>query len=132
MVNSGYTMRKNIDSIVLPGRYTSHVHSFFGNDAVNATTSTTEALLDGCATNSNPKDLSANNGTALVPIEARYFKADYNKIDTAEIPFPTDFKVVAGNASATAAEQVDELWNMTWWCEYGSETTPNANGWPDA
>ena len=58
MVNSGYIMRKNIDSIVVPGEYTSHMHSFFGNDAVNATTSTTDELLSGCATNSNPNDLS--------------------------------------------------------------------------
>lgn len=58
MVNSGYIMRKNIDSIVQPGKYTSHMHSFFGNDAVNATTSTTETLLSGCATNSNRNDLS--------------------------------------------------------------------------
>lgn len=58
MINSGYIMRKNIDSIVQPGRYTSHQHSFFGNDAVNVTTSTTDELLSGCATNSNPNDLS--------------------------------------------------------------------------
>ncbi|KAF9894643.1 hypothetical protein FE257_006531 [Aspergillus nanangensis] len=140
MINSGYIMRKNIDSIVQPGKYTSHMHSFFGNDAVNATTSTTDELLSGCATNSNPNDLSvywhptlyANNGTDLVPIEARYFKAYYNSIDTAEIPFPADFKAVAGNASATSAADVDELWNMSWWCEYGPETSPDANGWPDA
>jgi hypothetical protein len=76
--------------------------------------------------------LYANNGTALVPVEARYFKAYYNNIATAEIPFSTDFKAVTGNASATAAGQVDELWNMSWWCENGPQTTPDANGWPDA
>jgi hypothetical protein len=58
LVNSGYIMRKNIDSIVQPGKYTSHMHSFFGNDAVNLTTSTTEELMSGCATNDNPNDLS--------------------------------------------------------------------------
>lgn len=58
LVNSGHIMRKNIDPIVLPGRYTSHMHSFFGNDAVNVNTSTTEELMSGCATNDNPNDLS--------------------------------------------------------------------------
>ncbi|KAL2820341.1 hypothetical protein BJX63DRAFT_428174 [Aspergillus granulosus] len=119
MVNSGYIMRKNIDSIVQPGKYTSHMHSFFGNDAVNATTSTTEELMSGCATNTNPNDhsvywhptLYVHNGSTLVPVEARYFKAYYNSIDTAEIPFPTDFKAIAGNAKATTATEVDELTN---------------------
>ncbi|KAL2821191.1 hypothetical protein BJX63DRAFT_418206 [Aspergillus granulosus] len=140
IVNSGYVLRKNIDSIVLPGKYTSHMHSFFGNDAVTVNTSTTEELMSGCATNDNPNDLSvywhptlyANNGPELVPIEARYFKAYYNNIGHAEIPFPTDFKAVAGNASATSADEVDELLNMSWWCEYGPETSaPDSNGWPN-
>ncbi|KAL5044406.1 hypothetical protein BDW71DRAFT_215759 [Aspergillus fruticulosus] len=140
MVDSGYIMRKNIDSIVQPGRYTSHMHSFFGNDAVTATTSTTQELMSGCATNSNPNDLSvywhptlyANNGTDMVPIEARYFKAYYHNMDSAEIAFPTDFKAVAGNASASTAEEVDELWTMSWWCEYGPESTPDINGFPSS
>ncbi|KAL4876725.1 hypothetical protein BJY04DRAFT_210375 [Aspergillus karnatakaensis] len=140
LVDSGYVMRKNIDSIVQPGRYTSHMHSFFGNDAVTATTSTTEELLSGCSTNSNPNDLSvywhptlyANTDNGIVPIEARYFKAYYHGMDAAEIPFPTDFKAIAGNASASTAEEIDELWTMSWWCEYGPETSPDANGFPDS
>ncbi|KAJ0415405.1 hypothetical protein BJY00DRAFT_293536 [Aspergillus carlsbadensis] len=140
IVNSGYVMRKNIDSIVLPGQYTSHMHSFFGNDAVTVNTTTTEELLGGCSTNDNPNDLSvywhptlyANTGGQLVPIEARYFKAYYNGIDDAEIPFPTDFKAVTGNSKATSAEEVNELINMSWWCEYGPETTPDSNGWPNS
>jgi hypothetical protein len=68
----------------------------------------------------------------LVPVEARYFKAYYNNIDSAEIPFPTDYKVVAGNASATTADEVDDLLSMSWWCEYGPETSPDANGWPNS
>ena len=74
--------------------------------------------------------LYASNGTTLVPIEARYFKAYYQGIDGAEIAYPTDFKVVAGNASATTAEEVDERSDMSWWCEYGPSSTPDANGWP--
>ncbi|KAL4949283.1 hypothetical protein BDW69DRAFT_174804 [Aspergillus filifer] len=51
-------------------------------------------------------------------------------MDSAEIPFPTDFKAIAGNASASTAEEVDELWTMSWWCEYGPESTPDVNGFP--
>ena len=40
--------------------------------------------------------------------------------------------MVAGNASASTAEDVGDLWTMSWWCEYGPETTPDSNGWPDA
>ncbi len=35
-------MVKNIDPIVFPGRYKSHMHSFFGSDAVTKDLPTTE------------------------------------------------------------------------------------------
>ncbi|KAL4819988.1 hypothetical protein BDW67DRAFT_173250 [Aspergillus spinulosporus] len=66
--NSGYIMRKSIDSIVQPHRYASHMHCFFRNNA----------LISGCATNSNPNDLSVYSY--------------HQEIHSAEIPFSTDFK----------------------------------------
>lgn len=51
-------MHKNIDPIVLPGKYTSHMHSFFGSDAVTATTNSSEELQAGCSTAENPNDYS--------------------------------------------------------------------------
>lgn len=53
IVDSGFLMRKNIDPIVVPGQYNSHMHSFFGSDAVTANTTTSEELRQGCHTNAN-------------------------------------------------------------------------------
>lgn len=51
-------MRKNIDPIVLPGKYMSHMHSFYGSDAVTKDLPTTEQLQKGCPSGENPNDLS--------------------------------------------------------------------------
>jgi hypothetical protein len=42
-------MTKNIDPIVFPGSYKeSHLHSFFGSDAVTASTKSSAELQKGC------------------------------------------------------------------------------------
>ena len=51
-------MRKNIDPIVFPGQYVSHMHSFYGSDAVTKDLPTTEELQKGCPSGENPNDLS--------------------------------------------------------------------------
>lgn len=52
-------MYKNIDPIVFPGQYgKSHMHSFFGSDAVTANTTTSAELQAGCSTAKNPNDYS--------------------------------------------------------------------------
>lgn len=52
-------MQKNIDPIVFPGQYDkSHMHSFFGSDAVTINTSTSAVLQEGCTNAENPNDLS--------------------------------------------------------------------------
>lgn len=52
-------MYKTIDPIVFPGEYTkSHLHTFFGSDAVTASTSTSAELQEGCTNAENPNDLS--------------------------------------------------------------------------
>lgn len=52
-------MYKTIDPIVFPGEYTkSHLHSFFGSDAVTASTNTSAELQEGCTNAENPNDLS--------------------------------------------------------------------------
>jgi hypothetical protein len=51
-------MRKNIDPTVLPGRYASHMHSFYGSDAVTKDLPTTADLQKGCPSGENPNDLS--------------------------------------------------------------------------
>jgi len=51
-------MTKNIDPIVLPGRYKSHMHSFFGSDAVTKDLPTSADLQKGCTSSGNANDLS--------------------------------------------------------------------------
>lgn len=51
-------MRKNIDPIISPGKYISHMHSFYGSDAITKDLPTTEELQKGCPSGENPNDLS--------------------------------------------------------------------------
>lgn len=67
-------------------------------------------------------------GEERIPIEPNSFKAYYNNIGDAEMTFPQDFKVVAGNASARSQEDVEPLSTMSWWCEYGPESGPKDEG----
>jgi hypothetical protein len=52
-------MFKNIDPIVLPGQYNSHMHSIFGSDAITVNTTKSSELQKGCSTTVNPNDFSA-------------------------------------------------------------------------
>ncbi|KAK4034930.1 hypothetical protein C8A01DRAFT_48815 [Parachaetomium inaequale] len=112
------------------------MHSFFGSDAVTVNTTTSEELRAGCHTNDNPNDYSvycmvqtlASLGTyERIPIEPRYFKAYYIGIESAEIPYPEDFKTVAGSASAKSQADVDELTGVQWFCEYGPAKAEGAD-----
>lgn len=51
-------MIKNIDPIVIPGQYRSHMHSFYGSDVVTKDLPTTAELQQGCPSGENPNDLS--------------------------------------------------------------------------
>lgn len=51
-------MFKNIDPIVHPGEYNSHMHTFFGSDAVNISTTASAELKTGCTTAENLNDHS--------------------------------------------------------------------------
>ncbi|KAG9230199.1 hypothetical protein BJ875DRAFT_546372 [Amylocarpus encephaloides] len=131
-------MRKNIDPIVSPGRYVSHMHSFYGSDIITKDLPTTEELQKGCPSGENPNDLSIYwaptlyyvNGDTYTEIYPATFKTYYEKIDRAEIPFPPNLSMVAGNASAKSQNDIDESLNaITWWCDAGPEdrsTRPRA------
>ncbi|KAL3485282.1 hypothetical protein BJX62DRAFT_229652 [Aspergillus germanicus] len=123
-------MFKNIDPIVFPGQYVSHMHSFFGSDAVNVNTSTSAELRDGCSSARNPNDFSvywvptlfhvnasAPANKTHTPIKPMRFSAYYELLNEAEIPFPENFQVVAGNASATSSSDLNEDNGITWFCE---------------
>ncbi|KAF2866899.1 hypothetical protein BDV95DRAFT_503981 [Massariosphaeria phaeospora] len=128
-------MRKNIDPIVSPGKYTSHMHSFYGSDAVTADRPTTAQLQSGCPSGENPNDLSVYwaptlyyvSGTTYTEIYPATFKTYYEQIDHAEIPFPKDLFMVAGNASAKSQADVNEKTSMiTWWCDGNGPEDRNA------
>ncbi|KAL0942172.1 short-chain dehydrogenase [Colletotrichum truncatum] len=121
-----FFMRKNIDPIVIPGQYKSHMHSFFGSDAVNVNLSTTAELQEGCATAQNPNDLSVYwiptlyhvEGSKRTPIEPVSFTAYYNfDKDPAEVPIPPNFNVVAGNAEAKTEKDLIEGSDIAWLCQ---------------
>ncbi|KAH0426192.1 hypothetical protein CcaCcLH18_10520 [Colletotrichum camelliae] len=121
-----FFMRKNIDPIVIPGQYKSHMHSFFGSDAVNVNLSTTAELQQGCATAQNPNDLSVYwiptlyhvEGDKRTPIEPVAFTAYYNfDKDPAEVAIPPNFNVVAGNAQAKTVDDLIEGSDVAWLCQ---------------
>ncbi|KAK3372940.1 hypothetical protein B0T24DRAFT_649080 [Lasiosphaeria ovina] len=106
-------MPKNIDPIVLPGLYKSHMHSFYGSDVVTKTLPTTEELQKGCPSGENPNDLSVHwaptlyhvDGDNYTEVNPVMFSTYYENIDKAEIPFPNDFY----------ADDIDERINgITW------------------
>ncbi|KAJ4990063.1 short-chain dehydrogenase [Stagonosporopsis vannaccii] len=118
-------MMKNIDPIVVPGEYTSHMHSFFGSDVVTKDLPTSEELRAGCATANNPNDFSVywvptlyytgdGKHTAVKP---KRFTAYYQfEKDSAEIPIPEDLAILAGMTNATTAADVNYGTKLAWLC----------------
>ncbi|KAF2184485.1 hypothetical protein K469DRAFT_727376 [Zopfia rhizophila CBS 207.26] len=133
-------MTKNIDPIVLPGKYMSHMHSFFGSDSIANDMPTSAALQKGCYSGDNANDLSVYwiptlyyaNKDKYTEVKPYRFSTYYNNILYAEIPFPQNFYAVAGNAKAT--RQSDVAFNdngMSWWCENDpAETTKDGAKFP--
>ncbi|GAB1200840.1 hypothetical protein APSETT444_010220 [Aspergillus pseudonomiae] len=105
VTNVGLFMFKNIDPLVVPGKYTSHMHSFFGSDAITANTKTSEELQKGCSTAKNPNDYST------------YYNAYYVDVSSAEIAIPQNMKLLAGNATATSQDGVDGNAGIQWFCD---------------
>lgn len=58
VVSHDQFMTKNIDALVLPGTYKSHMHSFFGSDAITNVKPTSAQLQAGCYTGDNANDMS--------------------------------------------------------------------------
>ncbi|KAK6826529.1 hypothetical protein RU639_005645 [Aspergillus parasiticus] len=108
-------MLKNIDPLVVLGRYTSHMHSFFGSDAITANTKTSEELQNGCSTAKNPNDYSTYwvptlyhvDGSNYTAIPIFRFSAYHVDVNSAEIAIPQNMKLLAGNATATSQDGVD-------------------------
>lgn len=62
------------------------------------------------------------NGNTYTEIYPATFKTYYENIDRAEIPFPRDLHMVAGNASAKSQSDINEkVTAITWWCDTGAD-----------
>ncbi|KAJ8116163.1 hypothetical protein OPT61_g2351 [Boeremia exigua] len=134
-------MYKNIDPIVFPGSYSkSHLHSFFGSDAVTADTTTSAELQAGCTNAQNPNDLSVywtptplytTDGSTYEPIPVSRFSAYYNLGETpAEVAIPQNLKMVAGDATATSESAMPVDAKSEWFCEGDDASAKDANGFP--
>ncbi|PBP17956.1 secreted protein [Diplocarpon rosae] len=139
----GPFMYKTIDPIVFPGSYVdSHLHAFFGSDAVTAHTKTSAELQKGCTSAENPNDLSTywvptpfytpDEGKTWEPMPIYVFSAYYNLGETpAEVPIPQNLKLVAGNALAKSKADMVEGAQAVWVCDGIGERTPlDENGFP--
>ncbi|KAF7183186.1 hypothetical protein CNMCM7691_003021 [Aspergillus felis] len=108
-------MMKNINPIVLPSQYKSHMHSFFGSDAVTINTNTSAELQAGCSTAENPNNFSIywiptlylTENRKRTPIKPIHFSAYYINIGNAEIPIPQNFKAVTGNTKAASQADIE-------------------------
>lgn len=139
---SGPFMLKNIDPIVYPGQHNkSHLHSFFGSDAVTVDTKTSAELQAGCTNLENPNDLSAywiptplytkDAGKSWQPIPVSRFSAYYNLGESpAEVAIPQNLQMRAGNANARTRDQVPKESKAEWFCEGGGGGALDANGFP--
>lgn len=58
VTNADHFMFKNIGPLVIPGKYTSHMHDFFDSDAINVSIKTSAELQGGCTTAENLNDVS--------------------------------------------------------------------------
>jgi hypothetical protein len=135
-------MQKNIDPIVFPGSFSeSHLHSFYGSDAVIASTKTSAELQKGCTAADNPNDLSVywvptvlytdDAGKTYKPVPVGRFSAYYNLGETpAEIPIPQDLQMVAGNAGAKTQKDMIASAASEWFCENDAASPADANGFP--
>ncbi|RMJ03353.1 hypothetical protein BHE90_015604 [Fusarium euwallaceae] len=133
-------MLKNIDPIVFPGEYSkSHLHSFFGSDAVTVNTKTSAELQKGCTNAENPNDLSVYwiptplytaDGSSYEPIPVMRFSAYYNLGETpAEIAMPQNLRMVAGEANAQTQAESPADAKVEWMCE-GESVPIGENGFP--
>jgi hypothetical protein len=115
----GYSHMAFDDPIVFPGKSgASHLHTFFGNTRVDAS-STTESLLaspsstcsGGTANLSaywTPALVDSATGRALAPTEFMvYYKKGYNSHTNAEIQAPPNGLRMVGGRSATATRITD-------------------------
>jgi hypothetical protein len=114
------------DPIVYPGQPgASHLHVFFGNDGVDAS-STVDSLAQHGTTCDQQLDKAAywapallRDGEVLDPVKSTaYYRPGIDVDPTTVQPFPAGLMMVAGNAGTTTDQPVSIV---AWSCGTGSE-----------
>lgn len=109
VVECGYSHTAPDDPIVFPGEPgMSHSHDFFGNTTTDAS-STLDSLLEGGTTCQNKADTASYWAPTLldggVPVQptlgTAYYRAAPGVDPTEVVAFPTGFRVIAGDLTAT-------------------------------
>jgi hypothetical protein len=105
------------DPIVYPNQPgASHLHMFFGNTAITASSTPASVASTGNSTCLGgtlnrtaywvPALVDSRTGTVLTPDEAVfYYKTGYNVDPRVVKPFPAGLRMIAGNKSATAIQE---------------------------
>ncbi|KAF2012905.1 hypothetical protein BU24DRAFT_352199 [Aaosphaeria arxii CBS 175.79] len=132
-------LTKNIDAIVQPGLYTSHMHTFFGSDAITNVLPTSSQLQQGCYSGENGNDFSVYWIPTLYYVDGETFTevpifrfSTYYVNSRSEIPIPLDFAMISGNASAQSQDEVDAQPrnNLEWFCEGSDDREPDIAKFP--
>jgi hypothetical protein len=125
----------------MPGM--SHLHDFYGNKSVTAT-STYQSMTRATSTCTSGDTAGYwtpalyRNGVKINPAgaygktkvrEQVYYRANNLSGKTTIVPFPADFRMIAGNSKATTPAQNPELGHEIYWgcsdnSESGKPTTP--------
>ena len=127
-----------IDPIVYPGQANaSHLHVFFGNTAVDPSSTPETLAASGGSTCQGgtlnrtaywmPAVVDLGSGAAVTPDEAViYYKTGYN-MSVADIrPFPAGLRMIAGNKNATS--QAEQPYGVVWGCR--DRNVPNTGSIP--
>ena len=135
-VTTRYTNFGYADPIVYPGGTSPHLHLFFGNKCITATT--TDARTCGSTTSDGgtlnktgywvPAIIDANHAPVLPADMQVYYKTGYKGVDPHTVKnFPAGLKIVAGDAKRTTvdpgAHDYDRIVNYA--CNNGEGTTFN-------
>ncbi|HWH45310.1 MAG TPA: DUF1996 domain-containing protein [Thermoleophilaceae bacterium] len=121
-VTCSYSHTAHDDPIVSFGNFgAAHRHDFFGNTSTRAD-STLTSLRAADTTCNRTADLSAYwvpalhapDGTPQIPINAVIYYANGKRSPFAIEPFPAGFKMIAGDAHATAPQSINRVhWQCT-------------------
>lgn len=121
-------MRDMVDPIVSPGTNSTHLHTFFGSDAISRTTNSSDELRAGC-TSCSQQDFSSywlptlyfviDEGKTRVPVEVKlraYYAGapEYNGVPVN--PLPQGMRMVTGNAFATNSSDAEQV-GVNWYCD---------------